>query len=132
MVDDDHVFIEIEQAPDVEDLPGAAPYLQMVGWGEGAIRAEVCSNTFLDDRFLLSKPQEQQLAELGWNAPTYGRDGEPDSGSPHWWADVELRDADRLAVMCVGCAARRLRLRPPGVPGRGRVRADGVRGARAR
>ena len=102
MVDDDHVFIEIEQAPDVEDLPGAAPYLQMVGWGEGAIRAEVCSNTFLDDRFLLSKPQEQQLAELGWNAPTYGRDGEPDSGSPHWWADVELRDADRLAVMCVG------------------------------
>ena len=102
MVDDDHVFIEIEQAPDMDDLPGAAPYLQMVGWGEGAIRAEVCSNTFLDDRFLLSKPQEQQLAELGWNAPTYGRDGEPDSGSPHWWADVELRDADRLAVMCVG------------------------------
>jgi hypothetical protein len=102
LVDDDHVFIEIEQAPDVEDLPGAAPYLQLVGWGEGAIRAEVCSNAFLDDRFLLAKPQERQLAEMGWNAPTYGRDGEPDSGSPLWWADVELRDADRLAVMCVG------------------------------
>ena len=102
MVDDDHVFIEIEQAPDVEDLPGAAPYVQLVGWGEGAIRAEVCSNTFLDDRFLLSKPQEQQLAEVGWNAPTCARDGVPDSGSPLWWADVELREADRLAVMCVG------------------------------
>ena len=102
MSDDDLLHIEIEQAPDEDELYGAAPYLQLLGWGEGAIRAEVCSNAFLDDRFLLSMPQEPQLAELGWNAPTYGRDDEPDHGSPHWWADVELRDADRLAVMCVG------------------------------
>jgi hypothetical protein len=102
MSDDDLLHIEIEQAVAEDELYGATPYLQLLGWGQGAIRAEVCSNAFLDDRFRLSVPQEAQLAELGWNAPTHGRDDEPDHGSPHWWDDVELRDADRLAVMCVG------------------------------
>ncbi|RYP86844.1 hypothetical protein EKO23_07665 [Nocardioides guangzhouensis] len=102
MRDDDLLHIELEQARDEDALGGVAPYLQMVAWGEGAIRAEVCSNTYLDDRFRLGQGQERRLVELGWELPTYGRDDEPDHGSPLWWADVEVREADRLAVMCVG------------------------------
>ena len=102
MVEDDLLHIELEQARDEDAVRGIAPYLQMVAWGQGAIRAEVCSNTYLDDRFRLSQGQERRLVELGWEMPTYGRDDEPDGGSPLWWADVEVREADRLAVMCVG------------------------------
>ena len=109
--DDDSVFLELQVGLDDGDFPGAAPYLQLIGWGGDLIRGEVVSNAYLDERFRLSTADERLLLEIGWSAPTYGIDDEPDSGSVNFHTDREVREADRLAVMAVralrevfGCA----------------------------
>jgi hypothetical protein len=109
--DDDCLFLKLQVGIDDGDLPGAAPYLQFVGWGGDLVRGEVVSNAHLDERFRLSGGDEERLVEIGWSAPTYGIDDEPDSGSLNFHTDREVREADLLAVMSVralrevfGCA----------------------------
>ena len=100
--DDDSLLIEVETGVDEDELEGAAPYLQFMGWGGDLVRAEVASNVFLDERCRLGDEEQEQLVGLGWLAPTYDPDDETDSGSPNFYVDVERREADRLAVMVVG------------------------------
>ena len=108
---DEAFWFDLEVGIDDEDLPGAAPYVQFMAWGDDLVRGEVVSNAYLDERFRLTEADEQLLLELGWTAPTHGRGDEQDSGSANFHLDVETREADRLAVMTVralrevfGCA----------------------------
>ena len=108
---DEAFWFDLEVGIDDADLPGAAPYVQFMAWGDDRIRGEVVSNAYLDERFRLSEDDERLLLELGWTAPTHGRGDEHDSGSANFHLDVETREADRLAVMTVralrevfGCA----------------------------
>ena len=100
--DDDLLHLEVQVGVDEDELEGAAPYLQFVGWGGDLVRAEAVGNAFLDERFLLGDAAQERLTGWGWLAPTHGPDDEADAGSPHFHVDVERRDADRLAVMVVG------------------------------
>ena len=100
--DDDSLHIEVETGVDEDQLDGAAPYLQFMGWGGDLVRAEVASNAFLDDRCRLGRAEQEQLVELGWLPPTYDPHDATDPGSPNFFVDVERRKADRLAVMVVG------------------------------
>ena len=109
--DDDCLFLELQVGIDDGEFPGAAPYVQFQGWGGDLVRAEVVGNAYLDERFRLSADDEERLVEMGWSAPTYGIDDEPDSGSVNFHTDREVREADLLAVMSVralrevfGCA----------------------------
>lgn len=109
--DDDCLFLEVEVGLDDDDFPGAAPYLQFLGWGGDLVRGEVVSNAYLDERFRLGAADEERLADIGWSAPTYALGEEPDSGSVNFHVDREVREADLLAVMSVralrevfGCA----------------------------
>jgi len=111
MADDDLLMIRAETGVDEDELAGCAPYLQFVGWGGDLVRAETSSNAYLDDRFRLTERDEGLLVELGWLAPTYGPEDEPDSGSVNFHTDHERREADLVAVMAVralreafGCA----------------------------
>ena len=129
MEDDECLLIEMEVGADEDDLDGAAPYVQFVGWGGDLVRAEVVSNYYLDERFRLTSDHEEMLGEAGWLPPTYDPDAEADSGSANFHLDLEVREADRLAVMSVralrevfGCAhpiflsAEGLEIDPPGDP----------------
>lgn len=102
MADDDIVGVEVESGIEDEDRTGAAPYLQLIGWGEEMVRAEVSSNQYLDERYALSPADEGLLGAIGWLAPTYVEgEEEPDAGSANFHVDLERREADRLAVMSV-------------------------------
>lgn len=101
MEDDEIVTVQIESGLDDDDRTGAVPYVQLLGWGEEMVRAEVVSNQYLDERFELTPADEERLAEIGWLAPTFDEDDEDDDGSPNFHVDLERRDADRLAVMSV-------------------------------
>ena len=100
MGDDDTLVIDTEVAAD--DLPGAAPYVQFAGFGDGTmVRGEVSSNTYLAEPFELDEARVDRLAELGWRLPTVGP-GEPEGqGSANFFVDLPLNEADRLAVMAV-------------------------------
>ena len=82
-----------------EPEAGAAPYVQFCAFGEGMLRAEVAGNHVLDERWQLDDQAMSALAELGWAAPTYAPDDEPDHGSLNHFVDVERTEGDRLAVM---------------------------------
>lgn len=101
MTDDDIVTVEVESGVEEDELLGAVPYVQLVGWGEELVRAEVVSNQYLDERYELSPADEQRLASIGWFAPTNDEGDEPDTGSTNFHLDVGRREADRLAVMTV-------------------------------
>src|SRR4051794_13297620 len=101
MEDDECLLVEMEVGADDDDLEGAAPYLQYMGWGGDLVRAEVVSNYYLDERFGLTDRGEALLGDLGWLAPTYDADAEADSGSANFHLDLEVREADRLAVTSV-------------------------------
>ena len=109
--DDEVVFVEVESGVDDDELVGAAPYLQLVGWGAGVVRGEVVSNAYLDERYALAPAEEQRLVDLGWSPPTHAAGDDSDAGSANFYIDLERREADRLAVMAVrtlrevfGCA----------------------------
>ena len=78
---------------------GAAPYVQFCAFGDRMLRGEVASNHVLDERWELGEESVRALAELGYAAPTYAPDEEPDHGSLNHHVDVEQGEADRLAVM---------------------------------
>ena len=86
-----------------EDGPsnGAAPYVQLLAWGEGLVRAEAVSNAYLNPAFALKVEAYDEMQEIGWNMPTHGEDEEPDHGSANFWINSESREADRLAWMAV-------------------------------
>jgi hypothetical protein len=80
---------------------GAAPYVQFCAWGEGMLRGEVAGNHVLAPAHELGRAGERVLLELGYDAPTYGTDEEPDAGSLNFHVDLPQGQADRLAVMTV-------------------------------
>ena len=97
MEQDDVAIIDAMVGEEPEE--GAAPYVQFCAFGEGMLRGEVAGNHVLDDRWQLDDQAMAALAELGWAAPTYAPDDEPDHGSLNHYVDVERTEADRLAVM---------------------------------
>jgi hypothetical protein len=111
MEEDDVLHVETETGVSEEELGGASPYLQFLCWDGGMLRAEAVGNVHLDERFTLTAEGEQRLLEIGWERPTYDEVGELVSGDANFHIDVELREADRVAVMTVrslrevyGCA----------------------------
>jgi hypothetical protein len=100
MEDDDITIVEAEATVDEEE-PGAAPYAQFCAWGEHLVRAEVSSNEYLAADVMLDDAGEAALLDLGWAAPTYGGDEEPDAGSANFHLDAGRREGDRLAAMTV-------------------------------
>ena len=109
--DDDILLVEMETGNDEGDLAGCAPYLQFVAWGGDLVRAEVSSNSYLDERYELTDQDEELLVERGWLAPTCGPEDEADSGSANFHTDLERNHADLAATMAVqalrdafGCA----------------------------
>lgn len=107
MEQDDVLVVEALVGDD--DQPGAAPYVQFCAWGPGLLRGEVASNHVLMPLRELDAEGERALVELGYDAPTYDPDQEPDGdpdeeadgGSLNFFVDVEQTEADRLAVMSV-------------------------------
>ena len=97
-LEEDDVAI-VEAMVGEEPEAGAAPYVQFCAFGDGMLRGEVASNHVLDERWELGEEPVRALGELGWAAPTYAPDEEPDHGSLNHYVDVEQADADRLAVM---------------------------------
>lgn len=92
--DGDVLVIEVETGIPAEELEGAAPYVQFLCWDDGAaLRAEVASNHYLDDRRALTPESVAALVGLGW-APATAEDR-------NFHAFGELRDADRLADLAV-------------------------------
>lgn len=80
---------------------GAAPYVQFLAWGEGLVRAEAVSNTYLDPAYALELEGYDAMISFGWSPPTYFEDQEPDTGSANFWLDSAVREADRMAWMAV-------------------------------
>lgn len=61
--DDENVILELD-APDPDG--GAAPYVQVAGFGGGGLRAEVSSNAYLAPEHRLSSEQEELLEDAGF------------------------------------------------------------------
>jgi hypothetical protein len=99
--EDEVLLVEVETGVDEEELLGAAPYVQFVTWGEGMLRAEVASNTFLDERYELTLDDELVLTDMGWSEPAYDEDGDAVPGEENFHLDAPRREADRVAVMAV-------------------------------
>lgn len=95
--EDDVAIVEAMVGEEPEE--GAAPYVQFCAFGDGMLRGEVASNHVLDERWELGEASLLALAELGYAAPTYTPEEEPDHGSLNHFVDVEQVEADRLAVM---------------------------------
>ncbi|GEP37645.1 hypothetical protein NPS01_13080 [Nocardioides psychrotolerans] len=96
---DDILSIDVLTGVDEEDLEGAAPYAQVLRWDEGAIRVEVVSNDYLDERYALSDDHEHALLEMGWERPAPA-DDESDQGG-NFYVHAQPREADRVAVLVV-------------------------------
>jgi hypothetical protein len=101
LANDETMNIVLPSAYDENDLEGAIPYLQFIGFDDGAVRGEVSSNHFLDERHRLSDAQGQALLELGWGAPASNPD-EDDNSSPNFWIDAEPEALAELAEAAVG------------------------------
>ena len=97
MEEDDVAIVEAMVGEEPEE--GAAPYVQFCAFGDGMLRGEVASNHVLDERWELGAESVAALTELGYAAPTYAPDEEPDHGSLNHYVDVDQDEADRLAVM---------------------------------
>lgn len=96
--EDDILLVGVETATADDELHGAAPYVQFVGWGEGMLRAEVASNVHLDERFELTGDDERVLADMGWSEPD---DDDAVAGESNFHLDAPAREADRVAVLAV-------------------------------
>ena len=99
--EDDILLVEVEAGVAEDELHGASPYLQFVGWGEAMLRAEVVSNVYLDERFELTADDERVLTDMGWSEPACDADGDPVPGDANYHLDAPVREADRVAVMAV-------------------------------
>ena len=98
LCDDEIVVVEVGSVVE-EDADGAAPYVQFCAWGGTLVRCEVSSNEFLDTQVRVDRAGADAIVELGWRAPTAGRDEDAGEGSANFFLDSERTEADRLAVM---------------------------------
>ena len=98
LADDEILIVEVGSVVE-EDAEGSAPYVQFCAWGGTMVRCEVSSNAYLDPRVRLDSAGADVIVELGWSAPTAGRDEAAAEGSSNFFLDAERADADRLAVM---------------------------------
>jgi len=101
LANDETMNIVLPSAYDEDELAGAVPYLQFIGFDNGAVRGEVSSNHFLDERHRLSDAQGQALLELGWGAPATDP-ATDESYSPNFYIDAEPRALPELADAVVG------------------------------
>ncbi|WP_148571984.1 T3SS (YopN, CesT) and YbjN peptide-binding chaperone 1 [Nocardioides caldifontis] len=99
MDDDDLLLIEVEWQDDQED--GAAPYVQLCGWGDDQVRLEAVSNHYLAPAVRLDDEGEATLLALGYEAPSHGPEDGPDGGSANFYVDLDRGCADRAAEMAV-------------------------------
>lgn len=98
-MDEDDVLVVEALHRDLLEVGGAAPYVQFCAWGPRMLRAEASSNHVLTPSRRLSAQDAAALEALGYGAPTYAPDEEPDHGSLNFYLDAEQVEADRLAVM---------------------------------
>ena len=101
-------MLSIEPKTGTSVLDGESPYVDFEV-RDGSLLADAASNFFLDERFALTPEAEQRMLDIGWQPPTYADADE--SGDPDFHVEVDLREADRAAVMAVralrevyGCA----------------------------
>lgn len=95
MDEDDVLVVEVQVGHAAGT--GATPYVQFAA-GDGMLRGEVASNTYLAQEHALDAEQERALVQLGWSAPT-AEPGEPEAGEGNFFVDLPETEADRLAVM---------------------------------
>ncbi len=93
MAEDDSIVVEVTQRHEA----GAAPYCQVAG-GDAMVRVEAVSNVYLAPGCELDEAQERALEGLGFRRPVADDWSE---GETNFWLDLELREADRAAVMVV-------------------------------
>ena len=93
MGEDDSIVVEVPQ----QHEDGAAPYCQVAG-GDGVVRVEAVSNVYLAAACELDEGQERALEGIGFRRPEAEDWSE---GETNFWLDLELREADRAAVMVV-------------------------------
>jgi hypothetical protein len=99
MAEDDILLVGALCGEEPDD--GCAPYIQCCAWGAGMLRLEASSNHVLARLWWLEPAGKATLEGLGYGAPTYGLDEEPDSGSLNYYRDLPRAEADRAAVMAV-------------------------------
>ena len=93
MGEDDSLVVEVPPQQET----GAAPYCQVAG-GEAMVRVEAVSNVYLAAGSELDEEQERALEGIGFRRPE--AEDWPE-GETNFWLDLELREADRAAVMVV-------------------------------
>ena len=93
MGEDDSIVVEVPPQQET----GAAPYCQVAG-GDAMVRVEAVSNVYLAAGSELDEEQERALEGIGFRRPEAEDWSE---GETNFWLDLELREADRAAVMVV-------------------------------
>lgn len=91
-----HLVIEVETAPEESDEP--ARFVQFAV-EEPTVRLEVSASTAASDPHRLSPDDERHLYDLGLQPPDF--DNVSEEGTPNWFIDGEIDDADRLSVIAV-------------------------------
>jgi hypothetical protein len=91
--EDEFVLVELAG----EDGSGARPYCQAMA-GEGSLRVEAVSNTYLADEHRLEAAQEEALVRIGFDPPEAEDWSE---GETNFFVTLEQREADLAAVMMV-------------------------------
>lgn len=99
----DSLIVGLPTALEPADLQGAAPYVQVLGYGR-ALHAEVSGNRYLDARLQLSEAREHALVALGWTAPTEQSGDEWDEGSSNFVVEMPAAAAAALADLVVRTA----------------------------
>ncbi|WP_122816421.1 T3SS (YopN, CesT) and YbjN peptide-binding chaperone 1 [Nocardioides pantholopis] len=98
--EDEVLPLEVQVAAYDDELDGAAPYLQVLRWG-ALLRAEAVSNVYLDEQYALDDRAVDRLLQIGWRAPCLDENGVPVPGEANFHVDVELRQAEEVAVLVV-------------------------------
>lgn len=96
MADDEYLILNSPE--EGQGNSSSSPYIQFCGFAATAVRCEVSSNAFLDERFMLSPSDEHELTGAGWHAPA-DADGH---GSGNFYIDLERDHADQASAMAVG------------------------------
>lgn len=91
--------LSAQSSLDAVSEAGAAPYVQVKALSPGLLRAEAVSNAYLDSTYALDDAGRARMEALGWAAPTYEPQDEPNTGSTNYWFEVERRLGDRVAAM---------------------------------
>lgn len=95
--DEEYLVVGVEPGEDDE----VRPYVQFAVDGS-SLRFEVSSNEYLTGVRRLVASEEAALQALGLEEPTVDAEhADADGGSPNYFLDAEISDADRLAVMAV-------------------------------